>query len=56
MLVERKKAPNGLELVSAFRAGRHDPTDLVELAREIQLVGSPFIYLISPPKFCICVY
>lgn len=38
MLVERNKAPRGLELVNAFRVGRHSPTDLVELAKEIQLV------------------
>lgn len=40
MLVERKKAPSGLELINPFRTGRHDPTDLVELAREIQLADN----------------
>ena len=39
MLVERKKAPNGIELVNPYRVGKHSPTDLVELAREIQLVS-----------------
>lgn len=39
MLVERKKAPNGVALVNPYRAGKHSPTDLVELAREIQLVS-----------------
>ncbi|KAK3927431.1 hypothetical protein KUF71_015716 [Frankliniella fusca] len=40
MLVERNKKPNGYELVNSFRVGRHDPTDLVELAREIQLADN----------------
>ena len=40
MLVERKKAPNGVALVNSYRVGKHSPTDLVELAREIQLADN----------------
>lgn len=40
MLVERNKAPKGCELVNPFRTGRHSPSDLVELAREIQLADN----------------
>ena len=35
-LVERTSAPNGLQLVSAYRANRHESEDIVALATQIK--------------------
>ncbi|XP_018010255.1 uncharacterized protein C1orf50 homolog [Hyalella azteca] len=39
-LVERSDAPGGAHLVNAYRSTRHAPSDLVQLAQEIQKADS----------------
>ena len=37
-LVERNTAPEGIHLVNPFVVAKHESTDLVELAKQIQTV------------------
>ena len=37
-LVERNTAPDGIQLVNPFAVAKHESTDLVDLAKQIQMV------------------
>jgi hypothetical protein len=43
-LVERNTEPQGIQLINPFAMAKHESTDLVDLAREIQRVSSVYIF------------
>lgn len=45
-LVERNTEPQGIQLINPFAVAKHESTDLVDLAREIQRVSSVYILLL----------
>ena len=44
-LVERNVEPSGYTLLNAHRVGKHDATDIVELARQIQTADDSIKHL-----------